>query len=82
MIDREPSITRLVDRLESEGLLERLSSTEDRRRIDCRISKTGPVLLEELDGSVDDADRWLMRGFNRKELVTLTELLDRVAVEG
>lgn len=79
MMDPEPSITRLVDRLEKRGLLERVACAEDRRRVDCRLTEAGTELLSELDKPVDDADRQLMRGLSERELKTLADLLDRVA---
>lgn len=82
MVDREPSITRLIDRLESKGLVRRTPNQEDRRRVDCAITAEGSVLLEELDGPVDETDQRLMRGFTKAELKTLASLLDRVATEG
>ncbi len=81
MIDREPSITRLIDRLEEKGLVRRQPSPEDRRRVDCSITAAGLALLDELDDPVDATDRRLMSGLTKTELRTLTELLDRVAVE-
>lgn len=79
MIDREPSITRLVDRLEEKGLVRRAPSQEDRRRVDCAITPDGSALLEELDNSVDEMDQRLMSGFTKGELKALADLLARVA---
>jgi len=78
MIDSQPSITRLVDRLEVRGLLERIPSTEDRRRVDCRVTSAGRELLAEMDEPIDAADRAVMSRLSASELKTLKELLDRV----
>jgi DNA-binding MarR family transcriptional regulator len=78
MIDRLPSITRLLDRLEARGLLERTPSTEDRRRVDCRVTQAGLALLAELDEPIDAADRAVMSQLSASELKTLKKLLDRV----
>ena len=81
MVDRQPSITRLVDRLDAKGLVRRTPSQEDRRRVDCAITAKGAALLKELDGSVDETDRRLMGGFTKAELKALDGLLNRVAPE-
>lgn len=81
MIDPEASITRLVDRLEARGLVERVPSREDRRRVDCRLTGEGVALLAELDGPVDETDRALLVGLSEDELRTLIGLLERVAPE-
>ena len=79
MIDPEPSITRLVDRLEKRGLVERVPCPDDRRRVDCRLTDDGVQLLAALDEPIDQADRALMAGLDEAELTTLADLLDRVA---
>ena len=78
MVDPEPSITRLVDRLEAKALVERVPSETDRRRVDCRLTAEGVAFLAELDGPVDETDRALLAGLSDQELTTLIRLLDRV----
>ncbi len=81
MMDPEPSITRLIDRLEERGLVERRRCVDDRRRVDCSLTSAGLELVNSLDEPVDEMDRSLMKGLNRRELVQLKQLLDRVALE-
>ena len=78
MMDPQPSITRLIDRLEGRGLVKRRPLTDDRRRVDCEITQAGVALIEELEGPLDAMDRELMSRLDRKELATLTRLLDKV----
>jgi DNA-binding MarR family transcriptional regulator len=49
LIERAPDVTRLVDRLERQGLVERVRSDEDRRLSISRITKSGLDLLERMD---------------------------------
>src|SRR5262249_43805756 len=49
MITRDPDMTRLLDRLESRGLITRTRSTEDRRVLLARITESGMKLLKPLD---------------------------------
>ncbi|NNF26716.1 MAG: MarR family transcriptional regulator [Gemmatimonadetes bacterium] len=79
MMDPEPSITRLVDRLEERGLVARHRSPEDRRRVDCKLTAEGLRLVASLDEPVDAVDQKLMEGLSESELETLTTLLARVA---
>lgn len=46
------TITGLVDRLESDGLVLRLRRQEDRREVEVRLSERGEALLSDLHGSV------------------------------
>lgn len=49
LVERAPDVTRLVDRLERQGLVERVRSEEDRRLSISRITSTGLELLERMD---------------------------------
>lgn len=82
MMDPEPSITRLVDRLQEKGLTERHRSPGDRRCVVCRLTDKGLSLVDALDGPVDALDRELMKGLSEPELQTLTRLLERVGRTG
>lgn len=78
MLHPEPSITRLVDRLEERGLVAREPSSEDRRRVNCRLTAEGKVLVDSLDEPVDRRDQELMARLTQKELTTLRALLGKV----
>ncbi len=49
MISKDPDITRLFDRLEARGLIERTRSKADRRVVMAKISEEGMRVLGELD---------------------------------
>jgi len=81
MMDPEPSITRLVDKLEKRGLVQRNRCTDDRRRIDCCLTAEGLDLVNSLDKPVDLMDREVMGGFTKAELRSMIDLLGRVGVQ-
>lgn len=78
MIERAPGITRMVDRLEREGLVGRERRGGDRRCVHIRITRKGLALLAELDRPVDAADRAAFAGLGPRELARLTALLEKV----
>lgn len=49
MIERAPDVTRIVDRLEQQGLVERDRCGEDRRRSLTRITNKGLELMERIE---------------------------------
>lgn len=57
LIERAPDVTRLLDRLEREELIERYRSREDRRLSLARITPKGLDLLERMDEPVRDVRR-------------------------
>ncbi|MGH9844339.1 MAG: MarR family winged helix-turn-helix transcriptional regulator [Blastocatellia bacterium] len=75
MIENAPGITRMIDRLESKGLVEREMRPHDRRCVYCRITKKGLSLLELLDQPVEEFNRAVFRGLSKAELEQLTALL-------
>jgi DNA-binding MarR family transcriptional regulator len=77
LVTRDPDITRLLDRLESRGLIARAREAQDRRVVKTRISAEGLWLLKELDQPVQDFHRRQFRHFPAKQLRQLLNLLDR-----
>lgn len=57
MIHREPDMTRLLDRVEKQGLIKRLRGTADRRVVTAGITPAGLDLLARLDEPVLEAHR-------------------------
>jgi MarR family transcriptional regulator, organic hydroperoxide resistance regulator len=78
MIERQPGVTRLLDRLEAKRLVRRQRSSEDRRVVDCWITESGLELLRTMDVPVDEADRRLMRHLTDDDLGQLVGLLEKV----
>jgi len=75
MIERTPGITRMVDRLESKGLVVREIRPADRRYVHCRITEKGLNLLELLDTPVEEFNHAAFRGLNAQEIEQLIALL-------
>jgi DNA-binding MarR family transcriptional regulator len=76
MINRDPDITRLVDRLERRGLVARSREDRDRRVITTRITPAGVELLESLDRPVADFNRKMLGSLGEPRLRTLLQLLE------
>lgn len=53
MLEQQPGVTRLVDRLVTKGLVDRSRDTEDRRRVVCTIEQEGLDLLARLDQGME-----------------------------
>lgn len=81
MIERAPGITRLIDRLETAGLVSRKRCPEDRRIVHCAITPAGLEMLAQSMPSARDAGRRLASRLTGAELDRLTELLDRLREE-
>jgi DNA-binding MarR family transcriptional regulator len=83
MISRDPDITRLLDRLESRGLISRARGEKDRRVVKTFITEEGLRILAELDGPVQELHRRQLHHMSREKLRQLMRLLEvaRIRVE-
>ncbi|HTR64384.1 MAG TPA: MarR family transcriptional regulator [Terriglobales bacterium] len=75
MINRDPDITRLLDRLERRGLVRRTRGRQDRRVIIAHITAAGSKLLKDLDGPVVEFQQRLLGGMGEQKLKSLVRLL-------
>src|ERR1700691_3612842 len=79
LISRDPDITRLLDRMESRGLIARAREEKDRRVVKTRITPDGLRMLRELDGPVQQLHRRQLRRLPAKQLRQLSFLLERAS---
>lgn len=78
MIQHDPDITRLMDRLEKRGLVSRQRDDKDRRVVITKITQKGLDLLAELDVPVEEFNLRRLSHLGPERLQTLIELLDLV----
>lgn len=76
MIERTPGVTRLLDRLERKGWIERQRSEADRRQVHCRVTRSGLALLARVDALVDELDDLPETALDEAELRELIRMLD------
>lgn len=78
MVRRVPDVTRLLDRLEQQGLIGRARRGTDRRYVTTTITREGLRVLERLDAAVDDFHRRELRHLDEGRLTALVDLLNAV----
>jgi len=78
MVERQPGVTRLVDRLVAKGLVGRTRDREDRRRVVCAIGPEGLELLRRVDARMPDVDDAVAGALEGGDLSQLVRLLDRL----
>ena len=75
MIAQVPDVTRLLDRMEEMGVIERRRDGADRRYVTTRITAEGLRLLAELDQPVAECHRRLLGHMSADSLRRLIDLL-------
>jgi DNA-binding MarR family transcriptional regulator len=77
MIDKMSDASRILDRLEGKGLINRNPSEVDKRAVDVVISKKGLNLLEKTDSVASGFGDYL-GNLNEQEIEQLNTLLDKI----
>ena len=70
--------TRLLDRLETKGLVRRVRSSEDRRVVNLELTSEGRAAARQIPATLCDVQNAHLRGFTAEEWRTLRGLLQRI----
>jgi DNA-binding MarR family transcriptional regulator len=82
MVERAPDTTRLIDRLEQQGFVERVRSVEDRRLSIARITQKGLIVLEEITPCFESIWNELACKLSRAESLMLSEICEKIHAGG
>lgn len=75
LVSRAPDITRLLDKLERRGWIERVRRPDNRRVVEIGITPAGLALLDSLDAPVRDCHQRQLGHLSADELNALIRLL-------
>lgn len=78
MITAAPDMSRLLERMEKQGLISRSRDREDKRQVSSTITKKGEKLLQQLDEPLHRHLEGDLLGLGEKKTAQLLELLEEV----
>ncbi len=78
MLDKMSNASRLVDKLDTKGLVRRETCGQDRRRVDIVITEKGLVLLQEASEAMEDEMARTFSSLTAAEADQLSNLLDKL----
>lgn len=78
MIDPSADVTRLIDRLTKQKLVERYNGSEDRRNSYARITKKGLNLIDKVSPKVKVFNKMLGDVLTKEEAKTLSEICEKI----
>jgi DNA-binding MarR family transcriptional regulator len=78
MVNRDPDVTRLLDRLVARGLVTRDRRADDRRVVISKITGDGLAVLADLDAPLEELHRDQTAHMDEAELRHLVHLLERL----
>lgn len=78
MIEPAPDVTRIIDRLMKDKLVERFNSAEDKRLSMTRITEKGIKLLEKARPEIDTLGIYISSTLSNTEKKVLSDLLEKI----
>jgi DNA-binding MarR family transcriptional regulator len=81
LLDRTPDVTRLLNRMEARGWVQRTRAGYDRRVVEVQITEKGLALLGEMKDVIETTQNRLMQHLSDEELRILSLMLDRLRTD-
>jgi DNA-binding MarR family transcriptional regulator len=78
MVSKNSNTTRLVEKLRLKGLITRVQSEENRRKVEIRITEAGLNLLDEIDVVHTEFENDITGNLTKAEIITLNTLLKKI----
>ena len=75
---RPPTITKTINRLQVQGVLEKKPSLDDARQAHVFLTEAGKETIRNIEKSVRKVDKQAFKGFDKKEQKALAKMLARV----
>ena len=75
---RPPTITKTINRLQSQGVLDKRASEEDARQAHIFLTERGRDAIRSIEKSVRKTEKLALKGLDKKEQKALAKLLARI----
>jgi DNA-binding MarR family transcriptional regulator len=75
---RPPTITKTINRLQSQGFLTKSASTEDARQAHISLTETGRDAIKAIEKSIRKTEKHALKGLDKKDQKTLLKLLGKI----
>jgi DNA-binding MarR family transcriptional regulator len=75
---RPPTITKTINRLQAQGVLEKRSSDSDARQSHIFLTETGSQAIKAIEKSVRKTEKLALKGLDKKDVKTLAKLLAKI----
>ncbi|MDV7187582.1 MarR family transcriptional regulator [Lutibacter sp. TH_r2] len=78
MVSKNSNTTRLVEKLRVKGLITRVQSPENRRKVEINITDAGLQLLKEIDAIQIEFENDTVKNLTKNEIIALNQLLEKI----
>ncbi|WP_430909347.1 MarR family winged helix-turn-helix transcriptional regulator [Maribacter sp. 2-571] len=77
MVTKASNTTRLVDKLLTKALVNRVTCSSNRRKVEITITAKGNATLAAIDTAMKTTEKSILHNFSKSELQLLNSLLDK-----
>jgi DNA-binding MarR family transcriptional regulator len=77
----QPTVAKMLARLERSGFIRRSPDSHDRRRTRVHVTRTGRAAVTQIVSAWGDADAAVTANFTERELATMVRLLQKLALK-
>jgi DNA-binding MarR family transcriptional regulator len=75
---RPPTVTKTINRLSAQGILEKRPSVDDQRQANVFLTEGGRDAIANIERAVKRTEKQALKGFDKKDRKTLFKLLARI----
>lgn len=75
---RPPTITKTINRLQAQGVLEKRASDSDARQSHIFLTESGAQAIRAIEKSVRKTQKIALKGLDKKDIKSLSKLLSKV----
>ncbi len=75
---KPPTITKTINRLTTQGVLEKRASTEDARQAHIFLTEVGRDAIKAIEKAVKKTEKQAFKGIDKKDQKVLSKLLARI----
>ncbi len=80
LLDKDSDVSRIVNRMETKGLIIKKNCAKDKRLVDLELSPDGNKLLDTVSVKLQGSDK-LLESLDEAEIIKLNALLDKLRSE-
>ncbi|MFK7982360.1 MAG: MarR family winged helix-turn-helix transcriptional regulator [Saprospiraceae bacterium] len=82
MLDETSNVSRLVDKLNTKGLVKRTSALKDRRKVEISITKKGLAVFQKAALALENVTEFQLGNLSKSEVALLNQLLNKTRAKG
>jgi len=77
MLNETSNVSRLIDKLEAKGFIQRKNMVNDRRKVEISITKKGLEIFKDAASAIENITEFQLGNLSQSEVISLNQLLNK-----